>query len=69
MTKEITYLVEVTEAVEELVTRHGAYFDRNVGRWVVVGEVPAELESYVEKAKRVRKYVAEKTPQCELCRC
>jgi ssDNA-binding Zn-finger/Zn-ribbon topoisomerase 1 len=69
MTKQLTYLVEVTGAVEDWITSHGAYFDKNVSRWVVEGEVPPELESYVEKPKRVRNHLAERTPQCELCGC
>jgi len=69
MAKKITFLVEVTEAVEAFVTGHGAYFDKRLQRWVVEGEVPPELESYVEKVKRARDFVAEKAPQCMLCGC
>jgi len=69
MTKKLTFLVEITEAVEAFVTGHGAYFDKRLQRWVVEGEVPPELESYVEKVRRARDFVAEKAPQCELCGC
>ena len=69
MTKKLTYLTQVTEAVEKWVTLHGAYLDKSVGRWVVEGDVPPELESYVEKVERVRNHLAESTPQCELCGC
>jgi len=67
MTKKITILVEITPAVEDFAKRHGAYFDKGLREWVVEGEVPPELESFVQKATRMRDYVAERVPQCSVC--
>lgn len=67
MTKKITILAEITPAVEDFAKRHGAYFDKGLQEWVVEGEVPPELESFVQKAKRMRDYVAERVPQCSMC--
>jgi hypothetical protein len=39
MTKTLTFLVEITPAVEAFATRHGAYFDRALKKWVVAGTV------------------------------
>ena len=69
MPKTLTFLIEVTPAVEAFVTRYGAYFDNASRRWVVQGEVPVELASYIEKVRRPRDYIAQSTPQCPLCGC
>jgi len=67
MTKKITILVEITPAVEGFAKRHGAYFDKRLLSWVIEGEVPRELESFVQKTKRTRDYVVERVPQCPRC--
>lgn len=69
MTKTLTLLVHITEAVEAFAVRHGAYFEKSLQRWVVEGDVPPELESYAQKQKRTRDFIAEKAPQCKLCGC
>jgi hypothetical protein len=59
--------LNVTQAVEKFTTEYGAYFDKASGEWFVDGDVPVELEEFVECKVRSRDYTSEYVPQCDEC--
>jgi ssDNA-binding Zn-finger/Zn-ribbon topoisomerase 1 len=47
----------------------GAFYDKEIGCWCVLGDVPTELLDYIDSAPRQRDYVADRVPACPKCGC
>ncbi len=59
--------LNVSPAMQAFATEHGAYFDKGLGVWVVYGDVPGPLISFIDVQERRRDYVKESVPQCDQC--